>query len=103
MAGNGDATQQLDKIEQAITGMRQPAPRVAAELGADIMGMAEEQAQQAEAAAKYIMDHAHFLHEACTAYAREERAKAAHFAANLLAAEERKAGELRKLMGKIAG
>jgi phage host-nuclease inhibitor protein Gam len=103
MAGNGDATQQLDKIERAITGLRQTVPRVAAELGADIMGMAEEQAQQAEAAAKYIMDHAQFLQEACLAHAQQVRAGAAHFADNLLAAEERKSAELRKLMGKLAG
>lgn len=103
MAGNGDATQQLDKIERAITGMRATPAPVAQDTADDIMSMAEVQAGHAEAVAKYILEHAQFLHEVCTAYAKKERADAAHFAANLMAAEERKSAELRRILGKVAG
>lgn len=100
MTGNGDA-QQLEKLEAALTGMRpQPTPATASMVD-DIIGLAEAQAEQAEAAAKYILEHAQFIHGACLGHAEKTRADAAHFASNLLAAEQRKMAELARIMGKL--
>ena len=102
--GNSSTTQQLEHLEAAITGARPaPAKVEAQELANDLLRIAEAQAECKLSAARYVLEHAQYLHDLCSADAKQTLAKEREFVGHVLAAEERKMAELRRILGKIAG
>ena len=97
-------TRNLSNLEAAITGARPaPAKVEAQELANDLLRIAEAQAECKLSAARYVLEHAQYLHDLCTADAKQSLAKEREFVGHVLAAEERKMAELRRILGKITG
>jgi hypothetical protein len=104
MAGNGDA-ERLEKLALAITG-NAPAPMPAAGPTVatdDVVARVEAAAELVREAGRYASDHGQYLDEISAAFAERLRAMTSEYARNLLAAEERKMADLRRIMGKLAG
>lgn len=102
-AGNGSTTQQLEHLEAAITGARRvPAP-VAEAASDDVVARVDAAADLCREAGRYAKDHGAYLDEISTAFADKLRAMTAEYASNMLAAEERRMAEVRRILGKIAG
>lgn len=102
MAGNGGDLRQMEKLEQALTGPRSMAPAPTAEGTADdVMTNVAAMAQLCRELGRYAREHGQFIGEICEAFARQEEERGREFAERLLAAEERKMGELRRFMGKL--
>lgn len=113
MAGNGDA-QQLEKLEAALTGAQAsaredgrlrpnvpaPVPEAASD---DVVARVDAAAELCREVGRYASDHGQYLDQISAAFAERLQAMTAEYAANMLAAEERKMAELRKILGKIAG
>jgi hypothetical protein len=102
----GDA-ERLEKLALAITGngnaaapMPTTGPTVATD---DVVARVEAAAELVREAGRYASDHGQYLDEISAAFAEKLRAMTSEYARNLLAAEERKMAELRKIMGKLAG
>jgi hypothetical protein len=103
-AGNGDA-QRLEQVERAITGtigQNRPAA-VEAPNGDDVVARVDAAAELCREAGRYAKDHGAYLDELSTAFADKLRAITVEYARNMLAAEERRMAELRRILGKIAG
>jgi hypothetical protein len=100
-AGNGDA--QLAKLEAALTGAQQiPAPVPEATTD-DVVARVDAAAELCREVGRYARDHGAYLDEHSTAFADKLRVMTADYARNMLAAEERRMAELRRILGKIAG
>jgi hypothetical protein len=101
--GNSSTTQQLETLEAALTGARRvPAP-VAEAASDDVVARVDAAAELCREAGRYAKDHGAYLDEISTAFAAKLQQMTAEYAANMLAAEERRMAELRRILGKIAG
>ena len=104
-AGNGDA--QLRELEIALTSGR-PLPKSVATAVSepatdDVVARVDAAAELCREVGRYASDHGRYLDEISAAFAERLQAMTKEYAANMLAAEERKMGELRRILGKIAG
>jgi hypothetical protein len=107
MAGNGDA-QRLEQIERAVMGARRPDSVEATNsttnsTADDVVARVDAAAELCREAGRYAREHGAYLDELSTAFADKLRAMTADYASNMLAAEERRMAELRRILGKIAG
>jgi hypothetical protein len=101
--GNSSATQtQLEKLEATITGGRVPSP-VVDTTSDDVVARVDAAAELCREVGRYASDHGRYLDEISAAFAERLQAMTKEYAANMLAAEERKMAELRRILGKIAG
>ena len=108
MAGNGDA-QRLEKLAVAIMG-NQAGPvattnsttDATTSTADDVVARVEAAAELVREAGRYASSHGQYLDEISAAFAERLQAMTSEYASNLLAAEERKMAELRKIMGKLA-
>ena len=101
-AGNGSDAQ-LANLEAALTGARRvPAP-VAEATSDDVVARVDAAAELCREVGRYASDHGRYLDEISAAFAERLQAMTKEYAANMLAAEERKMAELRRILGKIAG
>jgi len=110
-AGNGSEAQ-LQSLEEALTGMRRvPAPAASTNSTTvatnsttdDVVARVDAAAELCREVGRYAKDHGAYLDEISTAFAAKLQQMTAEYAANMLAAEERRMAELRRILGKIAG
>ena len=103
MATNGNSSQQaLEKLEATITGGRVPSP-VVDTTSDDVVARVDAAAELCREVGRYASDHGRYLDEISAAFAERLQAMTKEYAANMLAAEERKMAELRRILGKITG
>lgn len=101
-AGNGSEAQ-LASLEAALTGARRvPAP-VAEATTDDVVARVDAAAELCREVGRYASDHGRYLDEISTAFAAKLQQMTAEYARNMLAAEERRMAELRRILGKITG
>ena len=101
--GNSSTTQtQLEKLEATITGGRVPSP-VVDTTSDDVVARVDAAAELCREAGRYASDHGALSRRDQRGLCRQLQAMTKEYAANMLAAEERRMAELRRILGKIAG
>ena len=98
--GNAELMQQIAKTLDT-----QPTPRPTADQkisSDDVVARVEAVSELVLEAGRYASNHGQYVDQISTTFAQRLQAMTSEYASQLLAAEERKMSELRKIMGKLA-